>query len=116
MTAFCNFGICQSNDVAIVQSDSTKVLQITYDSENPTMVGFDVVGKQRLSVNLFAQKSNVSNADGTCTASYDLQQILDSPSGELFNDAYASCKVIHVYTNSSTERTYLFSVDADDFK
>lgn len=112
MTASANFVFAQSNNVAILDDNGKKSLEITYVSEAPEYIAFDMVGGDRLRVGLYGQTSNVSNHDGTCTASYDIQTLLDSPSGEMFRNSYAECDKIYVY--HTTEKEFLFEVDASD--
>ena len=112
MTASANFVFAQSNDVAILDDNGKKSLEITYVSEAPEYIAFDMVGGNRMRVGLYGQTSNVSNHDGTCTASYDIQTLLDCPSGKAFEKSYEQCDKIYVY--HTKQENFLFEVNASD--
>lgn len=123
MTAMSNVVFAQSNNIEIIESEGRSTLEVTYVSDNPETIGFILVGQKQLLINAFGQTSNESNGDGTCTASYDLEFLLTSPSGELIEEQFNSCEVIRVYKNPMAHfpkqgqpyesgREFLFEVDA----
>lgn len=117
MTATTNFVFAQSNNVEIVQSKDTQVLEITYVSDKPHKIGFELVGGIYFSVEAFARIANVSNGDGTCTASYDLQKLKDSPSGGVFTTEFELRDEMRIYKDPrGSNREFLFSALASDYK
>ena len=114
MTATTNFVFAQSNDVVIVHAEGQKTLEITYVSQTPHYISFEMIGGRRMKVGLYGQTSNVSNGDGTCTASYDLQKLYDSPSGESFAKSFEECEKMYIYKNRNDDEEFMFEVSASD--
>jgi len=116
MTATTNLVFAQSNDVTLIQSADTQVLEIIYQSDEPQNIGFYMMGSDLYIMNRgFGRISNQSNGDGTCSTSFDLEKIFNCPSGKLFSMAYESLEQIAVYNDPfGTNHEKLFSVLASD--
>jgi hypothetical protein len=118
ITALFNLASAQNNQI-VFNTNEEHTIEVTYTSEVPKYISIEVCGeeyKNTISVGAYARVSNVSNNDGTCTATYDVDQILSSGSGELFAKAYYTANHINVLDGkmSNPYIQVLFTVDNED--
>lgn len=116
MTATSNLVFAQSNDVRLIQSQDKQVLEIVYTSEKPKSIGFYLMGsKMEIMNTLFGQMANVSNGDGTCSATYDLDKLFNCGAGKINRMAYESLEKIVIFQDPfGKNHERLFSVPASD--
>ena len=111
ITALFNLASAQNQQVAFNQN----TFEVTYTSDVPKYISFMLFGDESLGIGSYGQVSNVSNQDGTCTASYDLDKLLSSGSGEIFAKAYSTCDAIKVFGGKLYDAPVLFYVEEVDF-
>jgi|TARA_B110000495_G_C22557201_1_gene336531 hypothetical protein len=111
MTAIFNLASAQNQQVVFNQN----TFEITYTSDVPKYISFMLFGDESLGVGLYGQVSNVSNQDGTCTATYDLDKLLSCGAGEKFAKAYSTCDAIEVFGGKLYDAPVLFYAEEGDF-
>ena len=111
MTAIFNLASAQNQQVVFNQN----TFEITYTSDVPKYISFMLFGEESLGIGSYGQVSNVSNQDGTCTATYDLDKLMSCGSGELFTKAYSTCDAIRVYGGQLYNAPVLFYAEEVDF-
>jgi hypothetical protein len=111
VTALFNLVSAQNQQVVFNQN----TFEVTYTSDVPMYISFMLFGDESLGIGLYGQVSNVSNQDGTCTATYDLDKLLSSGSGEIFGKAYSTCDAIKVFGGKLYDAPVLFYAEEGDF-
>ena len=111
MTALFNLVSAQNQQVVFNQN----TFEVTYTSDVPMYISFMLFGEESLGIGSYGQVSNVSNQDGTCTATYDLDKLMSCGSGELFTKAYSTCDAIRVYGGQLYNAPVLFYAEEVDF-
>ena len=110
MTAIFNVASAQNQQVLFNQN----TIEITYTSDVPMYISFMLFGDTSLGIGAYGQVSNLSNQDGTCTATYDLDTLFSSLSGEQFTKAYSTCDAIKVFGGKLHASPVLFVVNDVD--
>ena len=116
MTAIFNFASAQ-NDVQITyDSEGNEQIVVTYEADKPNdCIGMTIMGDTQITLRRFARVSNENNDNGTCIATYNVQDLKNCGAGESFQKAYNSVQRIAVYHNPlENDEKFLF-VD-DDIK
>jgi hypothetical protein len=116
MTAIFNFASAQ-NDVQITyDSEGNEQIVVTYEADKPNdSIGITIMGDTQLTIRRFARVSNEANDNGMCIATYNVQDLKECASGELFQKAYDSVHSIAVYRNcAQSDEKFLF--EDDDIK
>jgi hypothetical protein len=111
VTALFNLVSAQNQQVVFNQN----TFEVTYTSDVPMYISFMLFGDESLGIGLYGQVSNVSNQDGTCTATYDLDKLLSCGAGEKFAKAYSTCEAIKVFGGNLYEAPVLFYAEEGDF-
>ena len=111
MTAIFNLASAQNQQVVFNQN----TFEITYTSDVPMYISFRLFGDVSHGIGSYGQVSNVSNQDGTCTATYDLDKLMSCGSGELFTKAYSTCDAIKVFGGQLHNAPVLFYAEEVDF-
>ena len=111
VTALFNLVSAQNQQVVFNQN----TFEVTYTSDVPMYISFMLFGEESLGIGSYGQVSNVSNQDGTCTATYDLDKLMSCGSGELFTKAYSTCDAIRVYGGQLYNAPVLFYAEEVDF-
>lgn len=113
MTAIFNVASAQ-NDVQItLDSEGKEQIVVTYEADKPNdCIGMTIMGDTQITLRRFARMSNENNDDGTCTATYNVQDLKNCGAGELFQKAYDSVHSIAVYHNPiESDEKFLFEDD-----
>jgi hypothetical protein len=123
MTAIFNLASAQNQEVLFnTTSCGQETIEITYTSDVPKYIFFEIIGENLLGVGSYGRVSNVSNQDGTCTATYDVSALMTCGAGENFSKAYNTCHKIKVYegnlndsSNYDESTKLLFAKNTTDF-
>lgn len=113
MTAIFNFASAQ-NDVRIsYDSEGNEQIVVTYEADKPhDSIGITIMGDTQITIRRFARVSNEATDNGMCIATYNVQDLKNSGSGETFQKAYNSAKSIAVYRNClQSDEKFLFEDD-----
>lgn len=113
MTALFNFASAQ-NDVQITyDSEGNEQIVVTYEADKPNdSIGMTIMGDTQITIRRFARVSNEAIDIGMCIATYNVQDLKNSGSGETFQKAYNSVKSIAVYRNCmQSDEKFLFEDD-----
>jgi hypothetical protein len=114
LTALFNLVSAQSDQVFFnTNSCGQETIEVTYTSDVPKYISFEVFGETKMGVGAYARVSNISNYDGTCTATYDVDSLMSCGAGEEFAKAYYTTKFIKVYDGKITPSAQLLFVVND---